>query len=225
MFKISSRWSILQKASLSMMTTTTSTSTTMSTTQKMDESFMRLAFRHAQHAFREKEVPIGAILVDDEGEVIAAARNRVEESHDATAHAEIECLRMAAKYKKNWRLNNTTLYTTLEPCPTCMSAIQSFRVKRVVYGAKDLRLGACGSYVNLNEKKHPFHQVEVTGDVLGEDCSILLKRFFQSIRNEKFRFGSYDLGRGQETNIVHEAVSSSPKITDDQSEHVVHAAV
>eukprot|EP01031_Cornospumella_fuschlensis_P036224 gene36224-43940_t len=133
-----------------------------------DERFMKLAIRHAQHAYREKEVPVGAVIVDENGVVIAASRNRVEETHDATAHAEVDCMRKAALFKQNWRLLNCTLYTTLEPCPVCLSAAQSFRIKRVVYAAKDLRLGACGSHINLAGTRHPFHQLNIEGGVLNE---------------------------------------------------------
>jgi tRNA(adenine34) deaminase len=150
-----------------------------------DEHFMRLALRHAQFAFREKEVPVGAVLVDGEGRVVAAGRNGVEQQKDATAHAEISVLRKAAKLIGNWRLQDCTLYTTLEPCAMCFSAAQGFRVKRVVYGAKDTRLGALGSWINLSEKAHPFHTIEVTSGVLEEESGTLLKRFFQLRRREK----------------------------------------
>jgi len=150
-----------------------------------DENFMRLALRHAQHAFRENEVPIGAVLIDNNGEIISASRNTVESSQDATAHAEINCLRKAASLLGNWRLLDTTLYSTLEPCPMCLSAIQSFRVKRVVYGACDLRLGACGTHINLLTKPmHPFHAVDVSGGLLQEDSARMLKRFFANRRIE-----------------------------------------
>lgn len=146
--------------------------------------YMKLALRHAQHAFREKEVPIGAVLVDEHGVVISAARNRVEALCDATAHAEMECLRAASKIKKNWRLINCTLYTTLEPCAMCASAIQSSRVKKVVYAAPDTRLGAFGSWVDLIKAQHPFHSIEIERGVCEEESSLLLKRFFQMRRRE-----------------------------------------
>lgn len=156
-------------------------------TNKSDESFMRMALRHAQHAYREKEVPVGAVIVDKDGKVIATSRNRVEAEHDATAHAELNCMRRAAKLMGNWRLSECTLYTTLEPCAMCMGAMQSFRLKKVVYGAKDLRLGACGSWTNLNlpALQHPFHNIEIEGGVLANESSTLLKSFFQSVRREK----------------------------------------
>lgn len=84
----------------------------------------------------------------------------------------------------------------------CMGAIQSFRIKRLVYGAADSRLGACGSLVDLSKISHPFHKADVTGGVLAEECATVLRRFFQGIRHERFRHGSWDLGRGQGTNEV-----------------------
>lgn len=162
--------------------------------QAQDWHLMKLAIRHAQAAYRDKEVPVGAVLVDGEGHVLAAAHNRIESLQDASAHAEVECLRKAAKLRQNWRLLDCTLYTTLEPCPMCLSAIQHFRVKRLVYGAPDLRLGACGTYVNL--VKHPFHSLEVVRGVHEEECALLLRRFFQGLRTEKSRYAGYDLGRG-----------------------------
>ena len=141
-----------------------------------------------KHAFREGEVPVGAIIVDGNNSVIASSRNRVEELHDATAHAEMDCLRRASNYFKYWRLSDCTLYSTLEPCPMCMAAIQAGRLKRVVFGAKDLRLGACGSFVNLGDEtrtdyvKHPFHSVQVTGGVLADQSALMLRRFFQVAR-------------------------------------------
>jgi tRNA(adenine34) deaminase len=98
--------------------------------------------------------------------------------------AEIECLRLASKLRDNWRLHNCTLYTTLEPCPMCASALQSFRVKKVVYAAPDKRLGALGSWVDLVGARHPFHQLEVERGVCEEESAILMKRFFQMRRRE-----------------------------------------
>jgi tRNA(adenine34) deaminase len=168
---------IVSRGTMRLMTSTAGT--------EEDRRFMKLALRHAQHAYREKEVPVGAVLVDDKGKIIAAARNQVEELQDATAHAEISCLRKAAKVLNNWRLVNTTLYTTLEPCSLCISAITNFRVNRVVYGAKDIRLGACGSWINFQALNHPIHQIEISSGIVEEESTMLLKNFFQSVRNEK----------------------------------------
>lgn len=173
---------------------TTTTSRQCSTQfSSVDEHFMKLAVRHAQHAARDTEVPVGAVVVDKSGTVLAASRNRVEASHDATAHAEIVAMREAAQLQSSWRLSDCTVYSTLEPCPMCLAAMQSFRVKRLVYGAKDTRLGACGSFVNLAEAKHPFHSIEISGGLFAETSEGLLKRFFQGRRIEN-RSGEADCG-------------------------------
>jgi tRNA(adenine34) deaminase len=151
-----------------------------------DESFMRLALRHAQHAFREKEVPIGAVIVEDcSGLVLASARNCVEGIQDPTAHAEINCIRTACEVRRNWRLSDCTLYTTLEPCPMCMGAINAARIKRVVYGATDERLGATGGgYLDMTATQHPFHSVQLEGGMLAEESVQLMQRFFRNRRQD-----------------------------------------
>ena len=151
-----------------------------------DEHLMRLALRHAQLAYRQKEVPIGAVVVETEtGKVLSTARNSVEKHMDGTAHAEMVAIQKAVQVVGNWRLSNCTLYTTLEPCPMCMGAIQSSRIGKVVYGAKDHRLGACGSWIDLvKENQHPFHRVEIRGGVCEFECSDILKRFFRWRRSE-----------------------------------------
>ena len=185
------------------------------TTRSQDEVFMKLALRHAQAAIREKEIPIGAVLVDETNTVIATAGNRVENALDASAHAEVECLRKAAKLIGNWRLSNCTLYTTVEPCAMCLSAIQAFRLKRVVYGAQDVRMGACGSWIDLLKHPHPFHKVEVEGGVLATDSAILLKRFFQNIRLEND--GDEFMTRGY-CHVSNQGIKSKPyQPTDENS--------
>ena len=108
-----------------------------------DEDFMRTALAHARFAYDADEVPVGAVLVDmATSTVLAAAGNCVEASHDATAHAEILCMRRAAAARQSWRLMDCTLYCTLEPCPMCTAALRAFRIGRLVYGAPSERLGA-----------------------------------------------------------------------------------
>lgn len=149
---------------------------------KEDEVFMRMALRQAQHAYRDNEVPIGAAVVQ-EGVVIATSRNMVDSLQDASTHAEMNALKSAAQYFNNWRLSDCTLYTTLEPCPMCFGALQAFRVKRVVYGAADKRLGACGSWVGLHEEHHPYHkQLVVQGGLLANESATMLRNFFKSRR-------------------------------------------
>ena len=149
--------------------------------QSEDETFMLQALKEAWKAFSADEVPVGAVLVHD-GKVIAKGYNQVEMLQDATAHAEMICLTAGAGALENWRLSETTLYCTVEPCTMCAGAMLLSRVKRVVWGAPDLRHGANGSWIDLFEKKHPTHKLEITGGVLGEPAAELLREFFQKAR-------------------------------------------
>lgn len=147
---------------------------------------MQLALAEARKARQEDEVPVGAVIVY-EGVVIAKAHNQVELLQDATAHGEMLCLKIASRARGNFRLKGCAMYTTLEPCAMCFGAIMLARIDRLVYGAKDLRHGALGSFVNLLEKKHPTHQLEVRGLVLAELSRELLRDFFQEKRNARLR--------------------------------------
>jgi len=149
--------------------------------QEKDIYFMNLALKEAKKAFEEDEVPIGCVLVQD-GEVIAKGHNQVETLQDATAHAEMLCLTAAFSHYGSWRIPNLELYCTLEPCCMCAGAIFSSRVKRIIWGAKDIRLGACGSFVDLFSLSHPMHKVDVTSGVLEEESAYLMKTFFQKQR-------------------------------------------
>ena len=145
---------------------------------------MREALAEAEVAFGEGEVPVGAVLVHN-GVVIARAHNLVETLSDATAHAEMLCLRRGAEILGNWRLLETTLYCTLEPCPMCAGAMIHSRVKRVVWGAPDIRCGAHGSWVNLLDVEHPIHQLDVTRGVLGLESGELMRNFFKLRRGKE----------------------------------------
>ena len=149
-----------------------------------DERFMREALREAKKAFLADEVPVGAVIVH-EGQIIARGYNQVEMLRDATAHAEMLSITAAENAFGNWRLTGCTLYCTLEPCPMCAGAMLLSRVERLVWGARDLRHGANGSWVNLFEKPHPTHTIEITSGVLKEWCERPLKLFFQKRRAEK----------------------------------------
>lgn len=148
------------------------------------EFFMRAALEEAKKAFERGEVPIGAVLVRD-GVILARAHNQTEMAADATAHAEIACIREASKFIGNWRLSETVLYTTVEPCSMCMGAIFLARIGTLVYGAKDIRHGACGSWVDLLDRKHPTHAIELIEGVLADESGLLLKSFFKTRREEK----------------------------------------
>ncbi|CAN0007239.1 unnamed protein product [Ectocarpus sp. 6 AP-2014] len=165
-----------------------------------DDRFMRMALRLAGRARMEGEVPIGAILAetvptrrDGRRRVLSTGRNEVEGRRDASAHAEMLCLQAAAKARSNWRLAGTTLYVTVEPCAMCLSAAQLFRVDRVVFGAPNPNLGACGGWVDLSSQRHAFHELEVKGGVLAEECALPLRGFFRSRRREG-EIGSADDG-------------------------------
>ncbi len=145
---------------------------------------MQLAMQQAQEAEQRGEVPVGAVLVKA-GEVIAFGSNDCINQHDPSAHAEMLCLRHAGKAVENYRLLNTTLYVTLEPCAMCAGAIVHSRVERLVFGAKDEKTGAAGTVLDL--VRHPAlnHQLEVTQGVLAQECSEQLSQFFRRRRREK----------------------------------------
>jgi tRNA(adenine34) deaminase len=146
-----------------------------------DERFMLEALREAWKAYSSGEVPVGAVLVY-EGRVIARGFNQVEVLKDATAHAEMLCLTAGASALDAWRLADTTLYCTIEPCSMCAGAILLSRVPNLVWGAPDLRHGANGSWVDLFAKVHPTHQVRVRRGVLEDYAASLLRDFFQARR-------------------------------------------
>jgi tRNA(adenine34) deaminase len=147
-----------------------------------DEFWMRLAVNAAIEAEKLDEVPIGACLIDDEGEVLAAAGNRTRTDCDPTAHAEILVLREAAQKIGNYRLTQTTLYTTIEPCAMCAGALIQARVKRLVFGATDERFGAVESKFQLCDTSSLNHQLEITKGVLADECRRLMQDFFSAKR-------------------------------------------
>lgn len=152
-----------------------------------DESWMRYAIRLAQRAQDSGEVPVGAVLIKNE-KVIAEGWNQMIELHDSTAHAEIMTIRKAGKALENYRLIETTLYVTLEPCLMCMGAIAHARIQRLVFGAFDEKRGCVCSTLNLSQASFLNHHVAWQGGILEETCSQLLKDFFVMRRqNVKFR--------------------------------------
>ncbi len=146
-----------------------------------DEMFMREALVQAQYAEAAGEVPVGAVVVRDGG-IIATGFNCPISGHDPTAHAEIMALRNAAAVCRNYRLPDCELYVTLEPCAMCVGAMIHARLKRVVFGAYDPKTGACGSIVDLFMQKELNHHTTVTGGILQDDCSAMLKAFFAERR-------------------------------------------
>ena len=146
-----------------------------------DEKWMNLALDQARKAEEEGEVPIGAILVKD-GLLIAEAHNQPIKKNDATAHAEIQLLRLAGEKLNNYRLNGTSLYVTLEPCAMCFGAIMHARVERIIFGAHDSKTGICGSYEKLIDENCFNHKIDLISGILEDECSLLLKNFFKSRR-------------------------------------------
>ena len=143
--------------------------------------YMEEALEEAKKAFAMGEVPVGAVLVAGE-KIIARGHNQVECLQDATAHAEILCLKEASRAKQDWRLTETILYVTLEPCSMCLGAAILSRVKKIIWGCSDPRHGALGGWINLAEKEHPIHKIESEGYVMEAESRLLLQTFFQEVR-------------------------------------------
>mgnify|MGYP001206509722 CR=1 FL=1 len=148
----------------------------------LDIYYMKEALKEAKLAEQHGDVPVGAVVVLD-GQIIGRGHNRREVDSDPTAHAEILALRAAGSQRKNWRLNNALLYVTLEPCPMCASAIVQARIRQVIYGVDDPRLGAAGSLLNLLQFPGFFHDTSVRSGLLLEECQALLQDFFKDRRD------------------------------------------
>lgn len=145
---------------------------------------MREALKEAQKAYEINEVPIGAVIVRN-GEIVGRGYNQKETMKDATLHAEISAIKDACGNLGGWRLPGCTMYVTLEPCSMCAGALVNSRVERLVIGARDLKTGACGSVLNIVQMEKLNHQINVQFGVLEEDCSNILKTFFENLRNSK----------------------------------------
>jgi tRNA(adenine34) deaminase len=146
-----------------------------------DEEFMKEALELAREAERAGEVPVGAVVVRD-GEVIGRGRNAPVELHDPSAHAEMVALREASLRIGNYRVENSTLYSTLEPCVMCAGLLVAARVRRLVFGARDLRFGGVRSKFRIADSELLNHRVEIVEGVMGAECAELLQRFFSSRR-------------------------------------------
>ena len=149
----------------------------------MDERWMRMALEEARMAAAEGEIPVGAVLVKD-GQVLARDHNRREASHDPTAHAELLCMREAARLLGDWRLRDCTLYVTLEPCPMCAGAMVMSQLSRCVFGAADARQGCCGSVYDLPGDAALQGVTTWQAGLLETECAAMMKDFF-SARREK----------------------------------------
>ena len=151
---------------------------------KDDAYYMNMALEEAKKARELQEVPIGAVIVVD-GEVIAKGYNLRETKQSSVAHAELLAITEACKVLGTWRLEEATLYVTLEPCPMCAGAIINSRIKRVVFGAHDPKAGCAGTFMNLLQDERFNHQSEVTSGVLHEECGSILTAFFKELRERK----------------------------------------
>ena len=145
------------------------------------ESFMRAALAEAVAAYEEKEVPVGAVVVRD-GRVVGAGHNQREQLNDPTAHAEMIAITQAAATLGSWRLNDCTLYVTLEPCPMCAGAIVQARLGTVVYGTDDAKAGACRSLYEITTDPRLNHRVQLIPGVMRDDCRDILRAFFREQR-------------------------------------------
>ena len=152
---------------------------------EFDEKMMHHALELANKAEALGEIPVGAVLVAEDGNIIGEGWNLSIVQSDPTAHAEIIALRNGAKNIQNYRLLNTTLYVTLEPCTMCAGAILHSRIKRLVFGASDYKTGAVGSRFHFFDDYKMNHTLEITSGVLAEECSQKLSAFFQKRREEK----------------------------------------
>jgi tRNA(adenine34) deaminase len=155
----------------------------MTTHSAQDEQWMRIALEEAAKATAIGEIPVGAVIVRD-GEILAKAHNYRELWQDPTAHAEIVAIRATASALGSWRLTDTTLYVTVEPCAMCIGAIILGRIPRLVFGTRDSKAGACGSVFDLSAEPRLNHQVLVTEGVLEGECQALLQDFFRRLRAE-----------------------------------------
>jgi len=148
----------------------------------LDQRYMKLALSEAEKAGKKGDVPIGAVVVVG-SEVVARGHNLREANADPTAHAEMIAIRKAANKLKSWRLLNSTLYVTVEPCVMCMGAIVLARIPRLVFGCYDPKGGAVGSLYDISDDKRLNHRVEVASGVMAEEAKTLLKDFFKKLRN------------------------------------------
>jgi tRNA(adenine34) deaminase len=152
--------------------------------ENQDEKWMRHALNEAQLALKIGEIPVGAVVVY-ENKIIGRGHNQVEGLNDPTAHAEIIAIGAAADYLNSWRLSGASLYVTLEPCAMCAGALVLSRIDRLIFGAKDPKAGACGSLYNIVQDIRLNHQVQIIPYVLEEECSQILRVFFEKVRQSQ----------------------------------------
>jgi len=147
------------------------------------EKYMNEALALAQKAGEANEVPVGCVVVDEQGEIIGKGYNTREKDHLATSHAEIMAINAACKKTGDWRLDGCSIFVTLEPCPMCAGAIMNARISKLIYGAKEPVYGSCSSVINLFEERYPGHSAIYSG-ILEKECSGLLNSFFKEKRKQ-----------------------------------------
>jgi len=147
-------------------------------------SFMRQALKEGENGFSEGEVPVGAVLVSPEGQIVAKAHNKSIGLKDPTAHAEILAMRDAGPFCQNYRLSDSLLVVTIEPCLMCMGAAINARIARLVFGAADPKSGAAGSLYNLATDKRLNHRIQIISGIMEEECRALMQSFFQDCRRK-----------------------------------------
>ena len=160
------------------------------------QGFMKLALEEAAKAKAKNEVPIGAVIVKD-GQVVGRGHNLTETSKDATAHAEINAIKDAARNLGGWRLTGCHMYVTIEPCSMCAGALVWSRIERLYYGAKDPKAGGCGSVINVVNCQELNHQVEVYSGLLEEQCRSIVQEFFKELRNNKKKVKSEEVTKNE----------------------------
>jgi tRNA(adenine34) deaminase len=151
-----------------------------------DLKWMQQAFECAMAAEKAGEVPVGAVIINANGELISSGYNQMIQQHDPTAHAEIVAIRSAGQLLNNYRLVNTTLYTTMEPCIMCAGAIIQARIQRIVFATRDPQRGAAGSTCNHFQSRIANHRVQIDEGILQEECSVVLRNFFKQRRVKKY---------------------------------------
>ena len=156
----------------------------MKTTSKNLIEPMEIAFKEAKKAYKNNEVPVGAVITDSYGNIISRAFNQVETQQDPTAHAEILAIKKATVKIGNKRLTDCNLYVTLEPCSMCASAIEQSRIKRLYFGCEDLKKGAVNNGVKIFNQKSCNHKPEIYDGIKEKECSNLLKKFFKHLRKK-----------------------------------------
>ena len=150
-----------------------------------EEKYMKTALKEANKAYRDNDVPIGCVIVNQEGKVIAKAHNRRNRDGSTLAHAELLAIGQACKKVKDWRLEGCTMYVTLEPCQMCAGAIVQARMDKVVIGCMNQKAGCCGSVINLLQMSQFNHQVEIETGIMQKECSSIISDFFKELREEK----------------------------------------